>query len=456
MVPRKAAPHSLFAVALGCIAGLAGVMGACTRVPLVAPSGTVMSLLSTTNVLPVNGSTDIIAILIRNGTATTTSTGTPGTTPPATPAASNASTGTPVHDGTVVDFTTTLGHLEPTETTTSAGSATVKLVADGRSGVATVTAYSGGASKTVTVNIGAAAAARIVMTAQPQALPASGGNSTVTANVQDQQGNPISGVPVSFSVTAGTASLSVPSAVTDPYGNATTMVSATSSGASGTTTGSVTITGTAGGGTGATGSAAPTAGTVTITFAPHETISITPVGSTITVSTPMAFTVTPGANGIVTDVTVDFGDGGTTDLGALSAAQTVGYIYGSVRSFTATATATFADGFTTSQSVPIVVGPYSISVTASPTSTGESVPVLFSTALLPATVSIPTYSWDFGDGNSRTCGCATISHAYVDQGLYTVQVTANPQKGPQESNLTQVNVTITPTLPTSQRSGFRQ
>ena len=61
--------------------------------------------------------------------------------------------GTPVHNGTVVNFTTTLGSIEPAEATTTSGRATVRLVADGRSGTAVVTAYSGAAIETLEVTI---------------------------------------------------------------------------------------------------------------------------------------------------------------------------------------------------------------------------------------------------------------------------------------------------------------
>jgi hypothetical protein len=83
--------------------------------PLVAPSGTVITLISTTNVLPVNGSTNLIAVLIENGSAA-------AATPPAgtTPAATTGSAGTAVHNGTLVSFATTLGSIQPSEARTSA------------------------------------------------------------------------------------------------------------------------------------------------------------------------------------------------------------------------------------------------------------------------------------------------------------------------------------------------
>ncbi len=227
---------------LATLCAIAGAFAACTKVPLVAPSGTVISLVANTNVLPVNGSATITAVLIQNGTTSTgTGTGTGTTT-------TTASSGVAVHNGTLVSFTTTLGTIEPVQARTTNGQTSVTLTADGRSGVATVTAISGGASQTIKVNVGAAAAARIVVAATPQALPAVGGKTTVVATVEDQEGNAIAGVPVTFSTTNG--SLDKTTVVSDDSGNASTTltttaaatVTASSGGTTGTLSGTVAIT----------------------------------------------------------------------------------------------------------------------------------------------------------------------------------------------------------------------
>lgn len=178
----------------------------CHRVPLTAPSGSALTLLGSENLLPVNGSAEIIAILIE-GAQGVTDTGTGDAV---------AGIGTPVHDGTLVIFTTTLGRLEPTEARTSRGRATVTLYGDGRSGTAKVTAYSGGAINSIEIDIGAAGATRLAMTADPQSLPSTGGSSLIAARLEDQQGNGVAGIPISFSTTRG--SLSPTTAVTDDQG----------------------------------------------------------------------------------------------------------------------------------------------------------------------------------------------------------------------------------------------
>jgi len=191
---------------IGLAAALAMTAVACDNLPLLAPSGSTITLVATTNVLQLNQSTEIIAIVIEGGQA-------------------GSGVGTPVHNGTVVTFTTSLGRVEPTESKTDNGQASVRLVADNRSGTATVTAFSGAAIESILISIGAASAARVVLTANPQALPAGGGATTLSARVEDQEGNGIEGVLVSFTSTAGT--LSATSVPTSAAGFATTTLSTT-------------------------------------------------------------------------------------------------------------------------------------------------------------------------------------------------------------------------------------
>src|SRR5262245_14930127 len=108
MVPRRFLTVRVRSTAVisSLLFGLFLAANGCVHTPLVAPSGTVITLFPTSNVLPANGSTDIVALLIENGSVPPTA-GNTGT--------ALASTGTPVHNGTVVSFTTTLGRMEPSE-----------------------------------------------------------------------------------------------------------------------------------------------------------------------------------------------------------------------------------------------------------------------------------------------------------------------------------------------------
>src|SRR6476620_887481 len=141
---------------------------ACERVPLLAPSGSTITLTALATALPSNGTTDIIAQVIEAG-------------------------GTPPHSGTTVTFTTNLGTIQPSQAETDVtGRVTVKFVAGGGSGTATISAISGGVSASgtnaVRIAVGAAAAASVGISASPGTVAASGGTSTVTAKVFDSNG----------------------------------------------------------------------------------------------------------------------------------------------------------------------------------------------------------------------------------------------------------------------------
>ncbi len=110
-------------------------------------------------------------------------------------------------DGTVVFFFTTLGRIEP-QGKTKDGVARVNLVADSRSGIAKVTAATGNVvSDAQEVAIGSKLPTKMVVTANPPYL-AGAREATITANVFDDNGNPVQNVPVIFTVEpVGTAPL---------------------------------------------------------------------------------------------------------------------------------------------------------------------------------------------------------------------------------------------------------
>jgi hypothetical protein len=392
-------------------------LATCSKAPLVAPSGSTINLVATTNVLPVNGSTDITAVVIEAGSTSTTG----GTT--------TTSGGTPVHDGTLVSFTTSLGTIQPANAHTNNGAATVRLIASGESGVATITAYSGAATKTLTLNIGAAAAARILVSANPQSLPPTGGVSTIVANVQDGQGNGIAGVPVNFAVTTGTGTLSNGLVVTDNSGTATTQLTATAN---------TTVTASASGGTGA---GSTLSGTVNITLQPNSTISITPPTGVVTVSTTTTLSVTVGANVIATDVLVNFGDGEKIDLGALtSTAQNVPHIYGGVGSFTATATATFADGSVKTASTPVIVTDFDVTI-ACGGNVAFGATSTFTATVTPAGVSISDFAWQIGgETGAPVLHGSTATYTWQSRGTKSATLTVFPTKGPTKTRVCQLEV----------------
>src|SRR3954452_14878706 len=86
-----------FPLAAALVASVSIVAVGCQKVPLLAPSGSTITLSVATTALPVNGSTQLIAQVIE-------------------------ASGTPPHSGTEVTFTTSLGTIEPsTASTDSSG-----------------------------------------------------------------------------------------------------------------------------------------------------------------------------------------------------------------------------------------------------------------------------------------------------------------------------------------------
>jgi hypothetical protein len=132
--------------------------------------------------------------------------------------------GFPVPDGTVAQFFSTLGHIDP-QGKTKDGVVRVNFVSDSRSGSASITVVSGGpavapsaspspgggggvssgnGSCSTTVTIGSARPGRVVVVANPPRL-ASSRCTTVTATVyEDKTGNPVFNVPIIFSVSSPT------------------------------------------------------------------------------------------------------------------------------------------------------------------------------------------------------------------------------------------------------------
>src|SRR3982751_3947765 len=334
------------AAACGALAILS-LAAACDKVPLLAPTGSVISIFATANTVALNSDIEIIANVIENGTTasspttpttpTTPGTGTPGTgtTTPATGTTTTTSTGagTPVQNGTLVSFTTTIGRIEPSEARTSNGQVRVRFFPGNQSGTATITAFSGGASgKLENLKVGSAAAERLIVSASPQTLPAGGGNATITARVEDVSGAGLPGIPVTF--TADNGSLNPVTATTDSSGVATSMLTATNASSAGTRSAKVTA------------SAAGKTADVTVSLSPRTGITITARTTEVSGGQQATLTLSVGANTNVQNVTVDFGDGRQQSLGAITGSTTVQHTYQEAGSYNVRATATDTSGFT--------------------------------------------------------------------------------------------------------------
>jgi hypothetical protein len=372
----------------------------CGRAPLTAPSGSAIRLVASTSALSLDGAAEITAFVLEGSQGGRASNG-------ATEIISGS--GMPVHDGTDVVFVTSLGRVEPSEARTRGGRATVRLIGDGRSGTATITAVSGAASSTIDVEIGAALARRLTVTAHPQTLPSIGGTALISARVEGQQGDPVPGVLVSFSTTEGT--LSATAATTNDDGYASAILK---------TTAEATVTATSGG-------AGDLRGTVVVSVRPSTTVNITPPVSAM-LGVPAAFTITPGAGTRITNVDVDFGDGTGVSLGAISSATNVSHIFRESGELTVEVTATDSDGEERTVATSVGVIPLTASGSSSPaTTTAPEVGDTVTFTVTPAPgAAVDRYRWDFGDGTIRTTGSNQLTHSFSKAGPTVVTVRVFP------------------------------
>jgi adhesin/invasin len=418
---------------------------ACQRVPLLAPSGSVITLTSSATVLAFNASTTIVAQVIE-------------------------ASGNPPHSGTHVTFTTTLGTIQPLDAeTNTAGQVTVQFLSGTQSGTATITAISGGASVSATgavkILVGSAAVGRVNVSANPATVPAAGGTTTITANVLDTNGNFLPGVPVNFSATTGTLSAAVVNS--DANGSAltsltTAMVSTVTAsvGAQGSTTPPSTGGGNTGGGNtggGNTGNTPTTptsgqaSGSVTVGIAGAPTLVITPPATPPTAGIAASFTfevTAASSNGsAIKDLTVDWGDPSPDiqDLGSVTGKAVVTHIFPTSGTFTVVGSVVDASGNRVSVSTVVfvqVAPPLAVTLTAS-SNTGTTTTLVTFTATVTGlgnNVAV-SYLWHFGNSDpDQTTTTNTLTHTYQHpSGPFTATVTVTTSAGTQALGSTSIS-----------------
>src|SRR5437868_6118452 len=95
---------------------VAGIGGAgCNKVPLLAPSGSTITLAANSSVVQANGTAEIKATVLELS-------------------------GTPVQNGTTVTFSTNLGVVSPSDARTVNGVASAQFIPNGQSGTAKIMA----------------------------------------------------------------------------------------------------------------------------------------------------------------------------------------------------------------------------------------------------------------------------------------------------------------------------
>jgi hypothetical protein len=415
----------------------------CSKVPLLAPSGSTITLTATATALSLNATADLIAQVVE-------------------------ASGTAPQDGTLVTFTTTLGAIQPTSAQTSGGRVVVKFLAGTASGTATIVATSGGASVgstgAVKIAVGTAAVGRVVVSANPTFVPALGGKSTISTVVLDINGNPLTSAPVSFSTTAG--SLSDVVVLTDANGLAVTTLQTTTTatvtasvGATGgTTTPTTPPTGTTPPATG--GTAGQASGTVTVSVAAAPTLVITPPTTPPTAGLPASFTfavTVAGTNGTpVRDVSVNWGDSQNQDLGAVTGSAVISHTYRSTGSYVISAQVTDSFGNTVPVSTTVVVNPASLPITITPPTTAPNagLPAIFTIVVgtLPTGDVVRNVHVDWGDSSTQDLGAisgsTSVSHVYLNAGSYAVSAVLTDTAGNSSSVATAVAVvaTASPTI----------
>jgi len=392
------------AVAMAATAALTG----CDKVALTAPTSSTITLTAPTRSLPIGGTTEVSAVVTESG-------------------------GTPVQNGTTVRFSATMGSFSQAEVQTRNGVATAIFNAGEISGTAVIRAASGGiasAADALSITIGAASATAVTLTASPSTVPPAGGTVSVIATVLDTNGNRLTGIPVTFSTTAGALSASV--ANTDSSGEARVQL---------TTNRAAKVTATAG----------SKSATVDVAAAGSNSIALSVSPTSPTVNQPVTLTVTPtiGTGNTAPRVVVDWGDGSQTDLGTVAAARTVSHTYSNAGNYTITATTTSEGGETATASIGVTVAPRAVigvNVSASSSTPSVNTPVTFTATVSGDTTAvISSYVWQFFDSNGNLEATTTttgnqVTRVFTSTGTKTIVATANTADGRSGTGQTQIVV----------------
>ena len=419
------------------------LLGACDKVPLLAPTGSAITLSANSLVVPTNGTTGLTAFVTE-------------------------SSGTPVQNGTTVRFTTTLGTVTPSETQTTNGIAVATFQAGASSGIAEVHAISGGAAGATTssgsgatttsgtanvvkITVGAAAVNTVTLRANPSTVGPNGGSVELVASVITESGAPVQSVPVTFNADQGT--LTVQTVPTDVNGEARTVL---------TTAQKTNVTATAG-----TKTSTP-ATVVDVRAAPGISITCAVASGTgsscasvqanaATNSAAVTFTITKAANtSSLRSASISFGDGASQQLGNLGGGTaTVTHSYAGpsgsgAAGYVATVTATDVNGETTTAASAVTVTarlPLTVTLSAgTPTSSGGRTSVTFTAAVKPdvggADVA-QTFEWDFdGDGTiDATTSSSQVTHIYsTGIGVQKVTVKVTTTDGRTATGQTEINI----------------
>ena len=389
-------------------------VASCDSVPLTSPTGSTISISIDRSVLPLNGQAVVRAIVTE-------------------------SSGTPVHNGTVVTFQPSIGVVDPPSAETLNGVAVSTFLAGSVSGTGVIHAFSGGArtgsgnssSGGAEVRVGSAAVGGMALSASPSSVSQSGGTVTISALVMDASNNPLPGVSVLF--TASTGTLNSTTALSDANGVARVQL---------TTSQTATVTAIAGSGKGEV--------QVVVSTAPSVQIGVTPDPAAVGV--PVAITITPqgGAGNTsprqISSVVVDFGDQTSETVNNPTGAFGLTHVYRNPGGFIIAARITDVSGNVGQTSRPIIVNRpvVIVAVTPSDSTPALNTAVVFSITATTAQGAPPITSVRaLVNGNqvhTTTNGTSSFTRSFSAAGTYTIEVIATDAAGNEGRATTVVGV----------------
>jgi len=174
MQERRVVKQAAAAVAVAALLGLPN----CADVPQLAPPGATMTVFANPESVPADGGVSVITAIVTEVV------------------------GTPVPDGTVVQFFTNIGTIDR-EGLTKDGVARVNFISDTRSGTAAINAVSGPITGSTGVSIGEAVASSMIVIADPSRITTSR-STHIIATVLDSFGNPVPNIGCIFTVNTST------------------------------------------------------------------------------------------------------------------------------------------------------------------------------------------------------------------------------------------------------------
>ena len=186
--------------------------------------------------------------------------------------------------------------------------------------------------------------------------------------------------------------------------------------------------------------------TVVVGLNPRTGVTLAGPTTPVAAGVPASFTVGVSATANIRNVTLDFGDGSSQGLGALSGSTTVQHTYNTSGAFTVTATASDASGFSEQVATSVTILPaqppaVTISVSNPNPSVGETV-ILTATAS-GATSTILSYQWNLGANavppTAETTG-NQLTVSYTATGTKIITVTVVQAAGPTGNGQTAIVV----------------